>query len=706
MKTRSKEFPLEFLNGGMDTRSPSGTLDFATWRLLFNADGSRNALCRMGGFRKYLGDQDCYLNQDLHVQLIQGQSYYQGYTSTAGGGWTLGGTTSGIVGYGAGYDLQIRIRTPVVEKSYCGPTPYTLGNQCKEAITLLHSFQNAQKRRRLIAGTKTRLYASDERGGNWRIIADGLGGTCSQSTDCECSPQRFNAATIGQDILFVNGVDYVLAWRFDAGPTGCASWSAEYIQELLELNFDSAELVESWGGFAFLGGVRADGKYQPGRLYWSDYNDPLAWIPGGESLAGFHDFGAGERILGMKPIGGRLRVYTSHAIYDLTTSANTDLVFNVQEIYRGPHVPVYRNSLVSTGRTHLYWSEDSIFVMAEYDREPTRYEWIHTACAAAFSGMPASWLKSHESDVQPFGRLTRDKCDLVISGYDPKEQAIWWSWAPEGETCPSMSFVIWPATRKSTYFNHGFTAFCSHRPDLGMTVRDYMAATGLCDPTESTVPKEASPCDTTFDDGGFTRLWNATENPDLPADPNSWIPTICGTCINELCANCDTDIRFVMASAEDKALKEFAKDHYYREILSSETPAVWPDSSQPSYFTRGYTTLVQGDAYRFKTDSDKRFRALAVNFVSVQQTSSANLNGAAGYGMQPDLMQWETSEPIPMDAIDYGTSEDSNRAGAVPAFNFYARGSFIAYRIWIGGTGGGACFSSLTAKLDTINNCW
>lgn len=706
MKVKSREFPLEFLNGGMDTRSPSGTLDFATWRILFNADGGRNALCRMGGFRKYLGDQSCYLNQDLHDQLIFGQSYYESYTSTAGGGWIEGGSTPGVVGYGAGYDLPIRIKLPTTQETYCGITPYTLGNQCKESITLLHSFQNAQKRRRLIAGTKTRLYVSDESGGNWRIIADGLGGACSQDSDCLCNPQRFTAATVGQDILFANGVDYVLSWRFDSTPGGCSFWSAEYIQDLLMLNFDTAELVESWGGFAFLAGVRADGKAWPGRLYWSDYNDPLSWIPGAESLAGYHDFGAGERILALKPIGGRLRVYTSQAIYDLTVSADTSLVFNVQEVYRGPHVPVYRYSLVSTGRAHFYWSEDTIFVMAEYDREPTRYKWIHNACAAAFTGVPQAWLKSLDTDIQPFSKLSRENCDLVIGGYDPKEESVWWSWAPDGESKPTVSFVIWPGQSKATYVNHGFTAFCSHRPDLGQTVRDFLASTGLCDPSENLVQKQGSPCDLEFSSGGFDYLWNESENPDLPAGENAYLPTLKGVCVEDLCRTCDSDIRFVMASAEDKALKEFNRDHYYREMLSFESSAEFPESSQATYTPVGYTTLIQGDAYRFKTDSDKRFRSLAVNFVAVQQTVTSNVQAAAGYGMQPDSMQWEIAEPIAMDAMDYGDAIENQRSGAVPAFRFFARGSFLAYRMWISGTGGGACFSSLTAKLDAFNNCW
>lgn len=705
MKAKFKEVPLEFLSGALDTRSPSGTLDFATWRLLLNIDGSESlGLCRGKGFKRYLDGAECYANQDLHDQLLQGQTYFESYTSEAGGNLITDGTTSGIVGYGSGTFPIVR-RTPVVSYTYCGQTQYTLGRQCNEAITLLHSFQNALKQRRLIAGTKSRLYVSDEHGGNWRIIADGLGGACHSETDCSCSPIRFTAATLGQVILFGNGVDYVLGWEFDAGPDGCASWSAEYVQDLLFLNIDSAEIVQTWNGFAFLAGVRADNEPLPGRLYWSDYNDPLSWIPGGESLAGFHDFGAGERILRVEPIGGRLRVYTSQAIYDLTQSADENLVFNVQEIYRGPHVPIYRHSLVNTGEYHIYLSEDSVFTLAEYDRNPTLVEWIHRATGAIYKGVPETWVNDFDG-LDAFGPLERSNCDQVVGGFDPVRKAVWFSWPTEGSTCPNMSIVLWPQRRKASLYDHGFTSFVSHRPDLGETIRDFLGVHGLCDPDGELVAKQGVPCPVDYSPGTWDYLWNETEDPDLPMGDNAFFSVICGSCIEDFCDTCDTDVRFIMASAVDLCLKEYA-DVYYREMLASETSATFPDTTTATYTQDGYTSLIQGDAYRYRTDSNKRLRGIAVNFVSDDQTSPSQLHGEAGYGMQPDRIQWEEdASTIDIGAIDYGLEADNQRPGEVPGFNFFATGSFIAYRLWTDGTGGQFCMSSITVKLQALNNCW
>lgn len=706
MKATWKDIPFELVGGSLDTRSPSGTLDISTWRLLLNVHGSDQlGVCRGWGFKKYLDGASCYANQDLHDQLLQGQTYYESYSSTVQERRVQVGSTPGII-YGSSplTLLPVYSTLPAVTEIYCGSTVYTLGRQCKEAITLLHSFQNANKKRKLIAATKSRIYVSDESGGNWRLIADGLGGACHTATDCTCSPIKFSAATLGQTILFANGVDYILSWEFETGPDGCSSWSAEYVQDLLALNVDSAEIVQTWNGFAFLAGVRADGEYLPGRLYWSDYNDALSWSPGGESLAGFHDFGAGERILRVEPIGGRLRVYTSQAIYDLTTSANEDLVFNVQEIYRGPHVPIYRWSLVNTGSAHVYMSESRVFVLAEYDREPTSFEWIHRATGAIYDGVPTSWLTSFDG-LEAFGGVERDNCEQAVGGYDPVRRAIWFSWPTQGSTCPNMSMVLWPGTRKASLFDHGFTAFCSHRPDLGETVRDFLARTGLCDPTGDLVAKEAAPCDDSFTDGGYDYLWNETEDPDLPMGNNAYFEVLCGTCVEDLCQDCDTDVRFIMASAEDKALKEYA-EVYYREMVASETDADFPETSTATYTMEGYTTLIQGDAYRYKVDSNKRFRGLAINFTAADQTTPSELHGEAGYGMQPDRLQWEQAETLELGPLDEGSFSDGLRPGEVPAFNFFSTGSYLAYRIWVDGTGGQFCASSLTFKVQSMNNCW
>lgn len=705
MKAKFKEIKLEVLTGGVDTRSPSGSLDFSTWRLLLNVDGAEQlGLCRGRGFTKYLDGAECYSNQDLHDQLLGGQTYFDGYTSTSLGSLLASGTTTTIYGYGPLYDVPISTVTSDVTVDHCGSIKYTLGRQCKEAITLLHSFQSALKKRRLIAGTKTRLYVSDESGGNWRMLADGLGGACQSDADCTCSPVKFTAATLGQTVMFGNGVDYVLAWEFDTGPDGCAAWSAEYVQDLLFLNVDSAELVESWNGFMFLAGVRADGEALPGRLFWSDYNDPLSWSPGGQSLAGFHEFGAGERILNMKPIGGRLRVYTTQAIYDITQSASEDLVFNVQEIYRGPHVPIYRYSLVTTGKAHLFMSEDTVYLMSEYDREPTAYEWIHRATGAIFSGIPSSWV-SDFALLNPIGGVSRSNCDQVVGGFDPVKRAVWFSWPTLGNTCPNMTMVLWMERRKASLYDHGFTAMISHRPDSSQTIRDFLAENGLCNPSVGLLDKQGAPCNVGFVDGGYDYLWNSTEDPALPMGPAAFFEVLCSTCLEDICRECDTDIRFVMASAQDKALKETA-DVYYREIMATETSAVFPVASVATYTLVGYTTLIQGDAYRFAVDSDKRFRDLAANFTAEDQTIPSNLHAAAGYGMQADRLQWEVAAPIQLGPIDYGSFGSGRRPGEVPSFNFYATGSYLSYRLWTTGTGGQFCMTSITVNLQSINNCW
>lgn len=709
MKAKWKEFPLEFLNGSLDTRSPSGTLDFATWRLLLNLDGrERNGMCRMGGWRKYLGSEDCFLNADLHDQLLQGQTYYDSYTSTRGGTWSTGGTTTGITGYGSGYDLPIRIRTTDITEDYCGTTPYSLGRTCNESISLLHSFSNATKQRKLIAGTRSRLYVSDESGSNWRIIADGLGGEAHRDTDCTCSPYRFTAASLGNTVLFGNGVDYVLYWEYDTEPGGCASWSAEYVPELLQLNIDSAGVVASWNGFAFLADIRADGESLPGRIIWSDYNDALSWIPQAESLAGFHDFPAGERVLVAEPIGGRLRVYTTQAIYDFTTSANQDLVFNVQEIYRGPHVPIYRFSLVNTGKAHYYLSEDTAFVMTEYDREPTSYEWLHRAVGAIYKGIPSTWLTGFTDKLTAIDGISRANCDLASGGFDSKNRAIWWSWPVEGEgECPIMSLVLWPERQKASLVDHGFTAFTSHRPDLSATMRDFLAQEGVCDPSGGLVAKQGAPCDLSFTDAGYAYLWNETEDPSLPAGEDAFFTALCDMDIEGFCKDCDTDIRFVMASADDKCLKEYDPTIFYREMLATTSDADFPEASVATYTQDGYTTLIQGDAYRYKVDSDKVFRQLSFNFNAADQTVPSSLYGEAGYGMQPDCLQWEVDPtPISLDCIDNGAFADGQRPGQVPSFHFFAEGSFLAYRIWTTGTGGQFCAASLTAKLQAVGNCW
>ena len=217
MSSKFSEIRLEPLIGLLDMRSPSGTLDFRTFRLLLNVDGSKNGgVCRLPGWRKYLGLEDCYYNQDLHDQLVGGQNYYEsyqlfqaGWTAQNGYSWSLWGPNGPyfatyLDGLGnqqvttGPYQLPIYTRIGDKTYDYCGGIQYTLGNSCREAITLLHSFENETSQRRLIAATKSRVYVADEKGGNWRMLADGLGGSCETDQDCICSRKRF---TFGAKIV-------------------------------------------------------------------------------------------------------------------------------------------------------------------------------------------------------------------------------------------------------------------------------------------------------------------------------------------------------------------------------------------------------------------------------------------------------------------------------------------------------------------------
>jgi hypothetical protein len=172
----------------------------------------------------------------------------------------------------------------------------------------------------------------------------------------------------------------------------------------------TAEFVVEFQGFMFIGNVVMDGIRIKNRILWSGFNDPLQWIPGGESLAAFQDLGSSETIVGMKTIGGKIRVYTDKAIYDGvlvgdSTLAQAGLVFAFKEVYRGTAVPKFKNTLIATKNHHYFLGEDEIYRMAEYDTEPTAFEWMHRACGAIFEGTPAMLTQP----ISTLGRLRGDQ---------------------------------------------------------------------------------------------------------------------------------------------------------------------------------------------------------------------------------------------------------------------------------------------------------
>ena len=588
----------------------------------------------------------------------------------------------------------------------CYPQMYYVPNICRESITALYPMNSVGGRRRLVAATRSRIYVNDDRNGNWRILADGLGGGCTMPDDCTCSNKRFRIAALGNTMLFTNGVDPVLAWDFDSGPEGCFFWSADYVAQLRALFIDTAEVVQSWNGFAFIANVSENGDRFAARVYWSDYNDGLSWIPGGESLAGYHDFGNGEKVLSMEPIGGRLRIFTDKAIYDCVLVRDPEQVFSFQEIYRGPNVLRYEFAIVNTGDSLIWLGESSIYIMSEYDRTPQRIEWIHLASGVVYNGIRAEWVQSFP-DLPAFGPINKERCKQAVGGWDSERQAIWFSWPTQGHDCPNMTLILWPRYFKASIVDHGFTAFVNHRPDYRQSIRDFLWTHNFCESSQLMLDKEGLPY-TSGGSQGYQFLFNSHESTAYPMDPNSAIGSLCGICLHDICESCDVDVRFLMASATDKTIKEFTPSQCVREMLGESTTVTFPETSTATYLDTGYTSMLQSDMYDFNSPVEKTLTAINIDYVAALQTTPNDLFCQVAFGAQPECTSWQDSDPSPLECLDGPDydPETNMRPGQAGRFAFHVVGVYVAWRLYTSGVGGGACFASLTMSLRKKSDCW
>lgn len=677
---RDKEVRQDSLSGGLDTRNPNGSVDPSSYRLLINIDGGEaRSMQRLAGWVHLGHGEACENNHDLHDQMLGGQTYSTSYTSVS--------VTS-------------------ASETICGPE-LLRPNLCDESVQFLKEITSQTGRRRLMAGTRSRIYVSDDRAGSWRILADGLGGACNEGSDCDCNPVHMQGATLGNTTVLVNNVDPVMLWEFDSSVAGCNQWAADYVTELLALGVRTAEFVCEFQGFIFIANVIMDGVRIRNRILWSDFNAPHSWTPGGESLAAFTELGSSENILGMKPIGGKLRVYTDQAIYDGVLVGDSQLsqaglVFAFKEIYRGTAIPKYKNTLIATKNHHYFLGEDELYRMAEYDVEPTAFAWMHNAVGAIFNGIPVDWIHPVTS-IDSFTAINREMCDMPVSGWRERDQSLWISW-PESEfRCPSKTMILWPDLQKATLVDAGFSAFCQYTPSDAQSLRDYLGEIGLCDPADTVEIKEGSPCPQEFVPQSYSYLWNETEDPSLPMGEEAVLANLCNVCIEDICRTCTADTKFIMADAEDFCLKEYAPGTYYREGLSSKTTATFPDVGTATYFQGEYTSLIQTDNTNLGTSTNKKARAIRAGYTAEDQEPPSNLNCMVGGGEDPGCVQWETATPEPMACTAAATGL---RPQSYARFGFYTTGAYLAWRLFVEGTGGQFALNSVAFRYIPDQNKW
>lgn len=593
-----------------------------------------------------------------------------------------------------------------------------------EYITFLAHMRGESGDTRLLAATRSRIFCNTGLDGNWRLLLAGTGGDIPVDGVPEI---RWKHAQMGNVVIFTNGVDQPYWWSFEK-PAGDNGMACELIDDLVALDINSVQCVGSWRGFVFIGNAVAEGSIYQNRVYWSDFNDPLSFTPLPDSLAGYIDLGSDERVLAMAPLGGQFRVYTDKAIYDVNLVGG-DEVFNFREVYRGPQVLRFANSLVNLGDTHIYGGEDTLYALGEFDRSPRLVDWMYRASGAIYNGVSADLLGGIPSTtLSAFGPINRSHCHLLTGGYDEAQRILWFSWAPDDEIVPTKSLVMQMDIGKACVVDSGFTAFCSHLPTYQVSVRRWLADMGICQPVPfdgegDPLPQQWIPNTT------ITSVRNTNElclfdkpNPcsinNLPVTPTSSLCSVMSAnpSLEPDCTPCGNGYKFVMASAQDKCLKEYTPDYYAREYCTTpeanRSGLQWSESQHPTtvvdYGEYGYVSLIQTDSMDMGTPNNKTVSRIVVEYDApdVPDELAAKLHADIGYGAQPRKLIWQGSTARPIDRLSSQTEAqmvaNNIRPNKQASFQFFRTGAQIAYRLMIADSAKGPVKGG-SASLNEMN---
>jgi hypothetical protein len=527
-------------------------------------------------------------------------------------------------------------------------------------------------------------------GSNLAVLANQLFAT----SECEeCEPRRFRSAQLGNYILMTNDFDPVLAWKFGDPPSGTSLWSAQQVEDLLIIGITKARCITEFNGFIIIGDVEIEGQQKPSRIYWSDYNAPLSWIPSDRSLANFHEFGLGEKVLRVEPLGRYIMVYTDKQVYQGVYVGDSipDLVFQFNAIPTDNPLR-YEHTLVNTGTMHVYLSDSGVYeVTASYPR-PSRTEWIHRASAAIFDGIGSDILGGF-AGLSPFDSINKEQCHNAVGGFNSLTEEIWFSWPTGDNVCPDMSLVLNTRYQAADLVDHGFTAFTNYKPDYRPTVRDWLNSEGVCEVTDEDFVKEGLPLD--FEPGDEpSYLFNPSEDPTTEIHPDSWCARLGDTTVEDLCENCDPSPVFLMADAEDYSIKEENLDTYYREQY---------DSEEEEWDQDGYYTMLQSDMMSLGVPTEKTIKMVVVDYQAEEQEPPSDLVCDIAYASQPRCSRWEEIGERELRCLTEYTeaqhTTNNTRPDLAAKYNCYRRGRFIGYRTYIGGVGGAMCFSAVILEV-------
>lgn len=320
----------------------------------------------------------------------------------------------------------------------------------REAITMLFESTTGDGKRRLIAGTQSRLALLDSSAGTWSNLTAGL--------SLGATGTRWRAAELQDVILFTNNQDLVRYLE----PTSMAT-----VQNVTQLSSGSpggvavtaANVVASYNGFMIVMNLVKDGRRQSSTIHWSDLNLPLTWLPDDGhtgSLAGYQDLDYGDDILAAAPLLGALYIFTRRAIWRMMPSNDATSVFAFTKVYSEPKNQsgclAFPNTLVSDGENLWYMGRDGIYRYNPYIPVPVRDDWLYRA-----SGLIYRKLDTQIDDTY---------CLSPIAEYVPATREIWISWPDAAYgTNGNNNWTMVAQTEHHTadVVDHGFTAMVNFR---------------------------------------------------------------------------------------------------------------------------------------------------------------------------------------------------------------------------------------------------
>jgi len=583
-------------------------------------------------------------------------------------------------------------------------------NAARKPITFLFEGESTLRTSMLFAGTEDALYQLNVGTGNWRVLSSvgdsGYGG--------------FKQAAQTRDtVVFTNDHDEVQYWIFDSEP------ELQSVPDLVTLGISKVGVVKHFRGFVFYMNFVENGFSVSDGIMWSDFENALSVNPSEESLANRKNLGAGESILAAEELADVLIVYTTRSIWQIRYTGDEEDPFSISKRYAAPtqnRVMAYPRTLVSIGESHFFCSQTAVLEYSLFTPEPKIVDWIDKA------------------SITMFDELDPENCAGPVAGFDSGEEFGWISW-PNKNAAGAYERSIRFSTKFSfaSIVDHGFTAFAQFQPRTNVTVlRDWLQQVCVCTPEQ---------LDEFFPDQ-FAHEGGYCEEPDLDVDcetqpdafyttetieleddivmedfnaeepsENSLCSRLAGISLADLCVEesqrdqCNSNRLFVMASAEDYALKQSA-DVYYRE--KALTFGVCG-----TYATEGYLTVLRSGPMAFRdVDDEKRLERFQVDATPVESVTPGYMQLRIGVAEQPvDPNQdcgivWFDQGKIPLEcpsASQAAHAAANTRPDEPFEWPIFAQGRNLFYELTIGNdestpenVGAAACFSKFVMDMTAV----